>query len=110
MTWVRRVGLRGAAVLVVAGVIGGLLGVVAAAVCVALVVTGRCAPRRLLVATLALVLALPVVWVLGNLTRIGTYSAAVVSHNPVAQWCGLLVVVTLLCGVFLEPPERNQRP
>jgi hypothetical protein len=108
MTWVRRVGARGAALLVVGGFVGGLLGLAAAAVCVGLVAWGRVAPRRLLLGTFALAVALPVVWVVGNLGRLSSSSVAVVSHNPAAQWCGLLVVVTLLCGVFLEPPEEDE--
>jgi len=48
--------------------------------------------------------------VVGNLGRLGSSSVAVVSHNPAAQWCGLLLVVTLLCGVFLERPEEDERP
>jgi hypothetical protein len=109
VTWVRRVGARGAVLLVVCGFVGGLLGLAGAAACVGLVAWGRVTPRRLLLASLALAVALPVVWVVGNLGRLGSYSVAVVSHNPAAQWCGLLLVVTLLCGVFLERPEEDER-
>jgi hypothetical protein len=99
--------VRGTLVVVVSGVIGGLLGLVAALVCVGLVASGRVAPRGLLVGSLALALALPVVWVVSNVSRLGSYSVALVSHAPAAQWCGLLVVVTLLCGVFLEAQEDD---
>jgi hypothetical protein len=107
MTRWRRGGLRAALVVVVAGVIGGTLGLAAALACVGLVASGTVAPRRLLVGSLAFAMALPVVWVISNLSRLGTYSVALVSEAPAAQWCGLLVVVTLLCGVFLEPREYD---
>jgi len=109
MTLLARVGLRGWTLLVVAGLIGGVLGLVAAAVCVVLVVSFRVAPRRLLLGALGLAVLLPFVWVSGNVGRLGSYSVAVVSGNEPAQWCGLLLIVVLLCGVFLEASEETER-
>ncbi len=109
MTLLARVGPRGWTLLVVAGLIGGVVGLAAAALCVALVVTGRVAPRRLLWGALGVALLLPVVWVVGNVGRLGSFSVAVVSRNQPAQWCGLLLVVILLCGVFLEQSEETER-
>lgn len=99
--------MRAILVVVVAAAIGGLLGLAAALVCVGLVASGRVAPRRLLVGSLTLALALPGVWVVSNLSRLGSYSVTLVTDAPAAQWCGLLVVITLLCGVFLESREDD---
>lgn len=94
-------------VCLVAWVIGGLLGLVVALVSVAYVGLGLPA-RRLVLASLVTLAVTPFVWLVANRHDLGTVSFALVSAHPVPGQLGLVTVVLLLTGVFLDGPDRNE--